>query len=127
MLGLRAAFGVISVLAARLFKIALHSICSQHIQDAREICLRHIEFLLVPMRKAPLRSEGMSPERTQRLLAEVKAWCKTNNVLQKDLAKMIGVSPQRFNDIMTRRRGCEPTGEQVLQLQELLKSRPDKK
>jgi transcriptional regulator with XRE-family HTH domain len=79
------------------------------------------------MRKAPLRSSGMSPERTRRLLVEVKAWCKTHGVLQKDLAEMIGVSPQRLNDIMTRRRECEPTGEQVLQLLELLKTRPKQK
>ena len=69
----------------------------------------------------------MSPERTRRLLAEVKAWCKTHHVLQKDLAVILGVSPQRLNDILTGRRGCEPTGEQVLQLQELMKTKPKQK
>jgi transcriptional regulator with XRE-family HTH domain len=46
---------------------------------------------------------------------------------QKDLAALLGVSPQRLNDILTGRRNTQPTGEQVLQLQELLKTKPKRK
>lgn len=79
------------------------------------------------MRKLVLRSVAVAPERIGRLLAEVKAWCKTHRVLQKDLATKLGVSPQRLNDIFTGRRGCEPTGEQVLLMQELLHTIPNPK
>jgi transcriptional regulator with XRE-family HTH domain len=71
-----------------------------------------------------LRSSAMSPERTRRLLTEVQNWCQTHNMQQKDLAALLGISPQRLNDILTGRRNTQPTGEQVLQLQELLKTKP---
>jgi predicted XRE-type DNA-binding protein len=69
----------------------------------------------------------MSPERTRRLLEQVEHWCEAHNVKQKELAGLLHISPQRLNDMMTGRRNTQPTGEQVLQMQELLKTKPRKK
>jgi transcriptional regulator with XRE-family HTH domain len=65
----------------------------------------------------------MSGYQIRRLLVEVKEWCKTHGMKQTDLAKELGISPQRLNDILTGRRNAEPTGAQVLKLQELIKRR----
>jgi len=69
-------------------------------------------------------TQSMSPERTRRLLEEVQRWCQTHGMQQKELAALLGISPQRLNDIMTGRRNTQPTGEQVLQLQELVRTKP---
>lgn len=77
------------------------------------------------METLKLRSLGMSPQRTRRLIAEVEAWRQANKVKQKDLAQMLGVSPQQLNDILKDR--TKPTGEQALHLLELLKTKPKRK
>jgi plasmid maintenance system antidote protein VapI len=76
------------------------------------------------MGKTDVRSE-MSPERTRRLLAETLAWLKLNQVKQKDLAKMLDMSPQQLTDIFKNR--TQLTGEQVLTLQEIIKTKPKKR
>jgi transcriptional regulator with XRE-family HTH domain len=78
--------------------------------------------VLVAMEQIILRSTEMAPERTRRLLAEVEAWRKANNVKQKDLAGMLGMAPQQLNDILKDR--TQPMGEQVLHMLELIKSKP---
>ncbi len=64
----------------------------------------------------------MSPERTQRLIAEVKAWLELHGVKQKDLAKELGLSPQRLNNYLSGRR--ELSGEQTLHLLEVIRRKP---
>ena len=68
---------------------------------------------------------GMSPARTRRLIAEVEAWRKANGILQKDLAASLGISPQQLNNIVKGR--TDPTGEQTLQLLEMIRTKPVKK
>jgi len=77
------------------------------------------------METVKLRSLGMSPKCTLRLIAEVEAWRQANNVKQKDLAKTLGISPQQLNDILKDR--TKPTGEQALHLLELIKTKPKRK
>jgi len=60
----------------------------------------------------------MSPERTQMFLTSVRVWCKTNGVKQIELARMLGVSPQSVTEWFKGRN--QPTGEQVLAMQEIL-------
>jgi hypothetical protein len=69
-----------------------------------------------------LQSPAMSPERTQRLLAKVEAWCKTNKVMKKDLAAMLGMTPQALNDILSGRN--QPKGETALHMQEIILTKP---
>jgi|GraSoiStandDraft_39_1057311.scaffolds.fasta_scaffold632058_2 transcriptional regulator with XRE-family HTH domain len=68
---------------------------------------------------------GMSPERTRRLIAEVEAWRQVNKITQKDLSEMLKMTPQQLNDILKGR--TQPTGEQVLHLQEIIKTKPKKR
>jgi transcriptional regulator with XRE-family HTH domain len=70
------------------------------------------------MKNAALRSAVMSPERTDRLIAEVKAWCQRNKVKKKDLAAILEMTPQALNDVLSGRN--QPSGEKVLHLQEII-------
>jgi transcriptional regulator with XRE-family HTH domain len=74
------------------------------------------------MAKIDLRSSEMSPARIRRLIAELEAWCKVNNIKQKDLAVSLGMSPQQLNNIIKNRQ--DPTGEQTLHIQELIRTKP---
>ncbi|MGA8477041.1 MAG: helix-turn-helix transcriptional regulator [Chthoniobacterales bacterium] len=67
----------------------------------------------------------MSPARTQQLIAEVQAWCKTHQIKKKELAAMLGMTPQALNDVLSGRN--QPTGERALHMQELLKTKPKRK
>jgi DNA-binding XRE family transcriptional regulator len=64
----------------------------------------------------------MSPERTDRFLAEVQAWLKQHKVKQREFAEMVGVSAQLVNDWFKGR--SQPMGEHVLLMQEILKQKP---
>src|SRR5260370_14104151 len=88
---------------------------------------RHVYFIfrLAPMRDVIVRSPGMSPERTQRLIAEVKAWLKIHGIKQKDLAAQISMTPQQFNNCLRGYR--ELSGEQALHLQEIIGQKPKTK
>jgi plasmid maintenance system antidote protein VapI len=70
-------------------------------------------------------SEGMSPERTERLLKRVEKWRKDYAVTQKDLARRLGMTPQQLNDIIKGR--TQLTGEQALHLEEIISSKPRKR
>jgi transcriptional regulator with XRE-family HTH domain len=61
-------------------------------------------------------------KRIPRLIAELKEWAASRGLRQKDLAKLLGVSPQLVTEWFAKRR--EPTGEKVLEIQELLKTNP---
>jgi plasmid maintenance system antidote protein VapI len=67
----------------------------------------------------------MSPERTERLVEEMRLWCEKHGVRHKDLAELLGISPQGVTEIFKGRN--QPTGEQALQMIELLKTKPRKK
>jgi len=58
------------------------------------------------------------PERTSKLLSELKTWCDTNRVKQVELARMLGVTPQGVTEWFKGRN--QPTGEQVLAMLEIL-------
>jgi plasmid maintenance system antidote protein VapI len=64
----------------------------------------------------------MAPERTDRLIREVQQWCKTHRVKHKDLAVILGMTPQGVTEMFKGR--ANPTGEQALHLQELLRTKP---
>jgi transcriptional regulator with XRE-family HTH domain len=74
------------------------------------------------MANIDLRSSEMSPARIRRLIAELETWRKANKIKQKDLADSLGMSPQQLNNIIKDRQ--EPTGEQALHIQELIRTRP---
>jgi len=50
----------------------------------------------------------------------MREWAKTHNVKSKDLAEMLGISPQGMTEIF--KGGNQPTGEQVLVMLELTKA-----
>jgi DNA-binding transcriptional regulator YiaG len=64
----------------------------------------------------------MSPERIARLLSDVVSWCKKNRYTQVELAQALGVSPQLVTEWKKGR--AQPTGEQALHMQELIKTKP---
>lgn len=66
----------------------------------------------------------MAPRRTERLVNQMRAWCKTHNVKHKELAAMLGITPQGITEIFKGRN--QPTGEQALAMMELLKRGPPK-
>jgi transcriptional regulator with XRE-family HTH domain len=78
------------------------------------------------MEALDLRFPGMSPVRTRMLLRQLQEWSQTHGVTQRELAKKLKISYQRLNDLFNR-EGAEPTGEQVLQIQEIIKTKPRKK
>ena len=67
----------------------------------------------------------MSPERTRRLIAEVEGWRRADRIKQKDLAATLGMTPQQLNDVLKDR--TQPTGEQVLHLQEIIRTKPHRR
>jgi DNA-binding transcriptional regulator YiaG len=77
------------------------------------------------MEKGEIQSAEMSPARVRRLIAEVEAWRKANHIKQKDLAASLGMSPQQLNNIIQDRE--DPTGEQTLHMQELIRTKPVEK
>ena len=77
------------------------------------------------MEKDEVQSAEMSPARIRRLIAEVEAWRKANHIKQKDLAASLGMSPQQLNNIIQDRE--DPTGEQALHMQELIRTKPVEK
>jgi predicted XRE-type DNA-binding protein len=70
------------------------------------------------------RGRGVPPK-TEQLLAQIKAWSVSNDVKQVELAKMLGVQRSAVTDWYKRRK--TPTGEQVLTMLELLKTKPQPK
>ena len=58
-------------------------------------------------------------ERTALLVLEMQEWAKAHKVKHKELAKMLGITPQGMTEIFKGRN--QPTGEQVLVMLELLK------
>ena len=64
----------------------------------------------------------MAPERIERLLAEVQEGCKTHNVSQTELARLLGVNPQHITEWKKGR--SKPSGESALAMLELLKTKP---
>jgi hypothetical protein len=79
----------------------------------------------VGMKLPDLQSPAMPPERTRRLVAQVEAWLQLNHTKQKDLAAMLYMTPQQLNDILKHR--TNPTSEQTLHLQEIIKSKPERR
>jgi plasmid maintenance system antidote protein VapI len=67
----------------------------------------------------------MLPERTHRLITEVKAWIEVHGIKQKDLAAQLRMTPQQFNNCLRGYR--ELSGEQALHLQEIIGSKPKSK
>ena len=66
----------------------------------------------------------MAPERVDRLIEELKVWIQKHRLKQYRVAAMLDISQSRLNDIIHKRRGGEPTGEQALAIQELIKTDP---
>jgi transcriptional regulator with XRE-family HTH domain len=64
---------------------------------------------------------GRMSKKTARLIGELKKWSVERGIRQKDLAKILGVSPQLITEWFALRRS--PTGEKVIEIQELLKTR----
>ena len=58
-------------------------------------------------------------ERTDRLVADIEKWAKAKNLKNKELAEMLGITPQGITEIFMGRN--QPTGEQVLVMLELMK------
>ena len=56
---------------------------------------------------------------SERLLAELKAWCDQKHGRRMELARLLGVSPQLVSDWMARRR--TPTLDDGLKLMAFLK------
>jgi Helix-turn-helix len=80
-----------------------------------------------PFKQGKREMPGHSVAALLNQIPSLGSWCKANGVSQKDLAARMAISPQRLNDMMTGRRNTQPTGEQVLQLLEILKTKPARK
>lgn len=69
--------------------------------------------------------DSQMSERVKKLLAEARAWCSQERGRQSQLAAFLGVSRQRislwFSEYEKEDPKTQPTGEQVLTLQEFLK------
>jgi len=61
------------------------------------------------------------PPRVRKLLNELEAYAKRNRVKQKDLAKDLGVEPQRLSDWLRGHR--TPNAERILKIQEFLRTK----
>jgi transcriptional regulator with XRE-family HTH domain len=59
--------------------------------------------------------------RTERLLAQVKAWCDQERGRQSQLARFLGVSRQTVSDWFKPEKKKNPTAEQALAMLEWLK------
>jgi transcriptional regulator with XRE-family HTH domain len=67
----------------------------------------------------------MGTETTASLVEKMRCWCKENGVTQTELGVRLGISPQGVTEIFKGRN--QPTGTQVLLMQEMLNSRPKKR
>jgi transcriptional regulator with XRE-family HTH domain len=61
------------------------------------------------------------PPRVRKMLNELEAYAKRNRVKQKDLAKDLGVEPQRLSDWLRGHR--TPNAERILKIQEFLRTK----
>ena len=61
----------------------------------------------------------MSDEPIVILIRDLRTWCRTNGIKQKDLAPMLDVSPQLITEWFHGR--AEPSGKLVLRVQDLMK------
>lgn len=61
----------------------------------------------------------MPSDLTRELVTDLRAWYEDNDMSQKDLARTLNLSPQQLAEIFARRN--QPTGEQVLKIQEFLR------
>ena len=61
------------------------------------------------------------PERTRKLLEELRAWCDQKHGRRAQVARYVGVEPQVVTNWLAGRQ--EPTGEQVLVLLEFMYAR----
>ena len=64
------------------------------------------------------------PPKTERLLADVFAWCYTHDVNQSKLARLLGVRPSHVTEWKKGRN--LPSAENALTMLELLKTKPKK-
>jgi transcriptional regulator with XRE-family HTH domain len=62
----------------------------------------------------------MSPDLTRELVIDLRAWYEDNDVSQKNLARKLYLSPQQLSEIFAGRN--RPTGDQVLRIQEFLRT-----
>jgi transcriptional regulator with XRE-family HTH domain len=58
-------------------------------------------------------------DRTEGLVKALRVWYDGHDILQKDLAALLGLSPQGLAEVFAGRN--KPTGEQALQMVEILK------
>jgi predicted XRE-type DNA-binding protein len=58
-------------------------------------------------------------ERTDRLVTEMQKWAKAQKLKNKELAEILGITPQGMTEIFKGRN--QPTGEQALAMLELMK------
>jgi DNA-binding XRE family transcriptional regulator len=61
----------------------------------------------------------MPPERTKELVDQLRAWYKAGTTRQKDLANLLGLTPQALNEILAGRN--QPNSETALRILEFLK------
>jgi hypothetical protein len=61
------------------------------------------------------------PPRTQKLINELKDWCDSEYGLRSNVAREIGIAPQALWNWFAGVQ--QPTAEQILHVQELLKNR----
>lgn len=69
---------------------------------------------------------GAMPARTEKLLAELKAWCDQERGRQSEVARLLGISRQTVSDWFRPEKHKQPTAEQALALLEFLKQQPKK-
>jgi transcriptional regulator with XRE-family HTH domain len=62
----------------------------------------------------------MSTDLTRELVIDLRAWYEDNDVSQKNLARKLYLTPQQLSEIFAGRN--RPTGEQVLRIQEFLRT-----
>jgi DNA-binding transcriptional regulator YiaG len=64
------------------------------------------------------------PPRTEKLLADVFAWCEKNEINQVELARLLGVRPSHVTEWKKGRN--LPNAETALTMMELIKSKRKK-
>lgn len=62
----------------------------------------------------------MPPDLTRELVIDLRAWYEDHDVSQKSLARKLYITPQQLSEIFAGRN--RPTGEQVLRIQEFLRT-----
>ena len=67
----------------------------------------------------------MAPKETDKLIAELRAWCEQEHGRRVKIAKQLGTSRQRISDWLAGRKS--PTLEQGLKLQAFLKKQRNAK